>query len=71
MSARANLIFIILVGGAVLLCAFKWGFIGGGGAGAYRQKNAVNYWVGVGVTSVGVLFAVVMLVLSSFGILQP
>lgn len=71
MSPVASLFFILMVGGGVLFFAFRFKFIGGGGAGAYRDKNPFNYWLGVGITSAGVLFAAVMLVLIFAGIVQP
>ena len=71
MSPTANLIFIIVVGGGVLFFALKFGFIGGGGAGAYRNKNPFNFWLGVGTTAVGVTIAAVILVLTSIGVMRP
>jgi hypothetical protein len=71
MSPTADLIVILVVGGAVLWFALKFGFVGGGGAGAYRNKNPFNYWLGVTTTAVGVLVAIVVLILTSIGVMRP
>jgi hypothetical protein len=71
LSPTANLVLILVVGGGVLFFALKFGTIGGGGAGAERTKNPFNYWLGVGTTAVGVIFAAVMLVLMMFGVVHP
>jgi len=71
MSPTGNLVLVILVGGGVLAFALKYGFIGGGGVGAYRDRNPFNYWLGVGTTAVGVLAAAIVLVLSILGVMRP
>jgi len=71
LSPNANMILVIMVGGAVLFFALKFGSIGGGGAGAERHKNPFNYWLGVGTTAVGVLIAAVILILTSVGVVRP
>jgi hypothetical protein len=71
MSARANLIFVILVGGGVLFFALKFGFIGGAGVGAYRNKSPFNYWLGVAITAAGVVIAAIILVLTTIGVMRP
>jgi hypothetical protein len=60
-----------VVGGGVLFFALKFGTIGGGGAGAERTKDPFNFWLGVGMTAIGVVFAAVMLVLVMFGVVRP
>ena len=62
MSPRANVILVILLGSGVLFIAFKTGFIGGGGAGAYREKNPFNFWLGVITTGIGVIVAMIILI---------
>ena len=71
LSPTATLILILLVGGAVLFLALKFGTIGGVGAGAERTKNPFNYWLGVTMTAAGVMFAAVTLVLIMFGFVRP
>jgi len=61
-AARAELLFGIVVGFFVLSCAFKLGVIGGGGAGASRDKNPVLFWMGVSITSVFTVIAVCILI---------
>jgi uncharacterized spore protein YtfJ len=61
---------IVVVGGAVLIFALRFGFIGGGGAGAYRTKNPFNFWLGVGTTGVLVFIAVIVLILMSVGVMR-
>ena len=70
MSPKASIITIIVVGGWVLFFALKYGFIGGSGAGSYRQKNPLNYWLGVATTTIGVLVAIIALILNSVGLMD-
>lgn len=67
----AELIIAIVLGSGILLFAFKFSFIGGGGAGAYRSKDPFNYWLGVGMTAFGVMVCLVLLVLRMFGVVRP
>ena len=62
MSGRAELTVGVVLGLGVLFIAFKWRFIGGGGGGANRDKNPVNFWLGVGITGVFTLIAIVILI---------
>ena len=62
LSADAALILGILLGLVVLFIAFRWGTIGGGGAGADRDKNPINFWLGVTITGVFTLIAIAILI---------
>jgi hypothetical protein len=62
LSPTASLILVVVLGSGILFFAFKWGFVGGGGAGAYREKNPFNFWLGVIITAACVLIAVIILI---------
>lgn len=70
MSTTGNMILVLVVGGGVLFFALKYGFIGGSGVGAYRDKNPFLFWLGLITTAVLVLLSAVMLVLSSVGLVN-
>jgi hypothetical protein len=62
MSDRGLLALGIIMGIMVLAIAFKWGEIGGGGAGANRDKNPINFWLGVCITALFTAVAIVFLI---------
>jgi hypothetical protein len=70
MNPKLDAFLVLLIGGWVLFFALRFGFVGGSGVGAYRNKNPFNYWLGVGTTGVLVLVAAIALVLSSVGLID-
>lgn len=63
-------IILIVVGGGVLAFALRTGFMGGGGPGAYKEKNPVGYWIGVTIMAVAVIFGTVSFILDLFGLMR-
>ena len=51
MSERIQALLLVALCSVVLFIAFKFRAIGGGGTGAERDKNPVNFWLGVGTTA--------------------
>lgn len=62
MSTTEIFVVVLILGLAVLAFAFKFGAIGGGGVGARRDENPILYWMGVVITGLIVLTALVILV---------
>ena len=50
MSTRGQALLLLAGSCLLLFAALKTGFIGGAGAGSYREKNPINFWLGVGTT---------------------
>ena len=67
-SLTATSVITIALGSGILFFAFKFGFIGVGGTGAYRSKDPFNYWLGVGMTAFAVAVSLALLVLRMFGV---
>jgi hypothetical protein len=51
LSIRTEALLLVAVSALLVILALKWGFIGGGGTGAERTRNPVNFWLGVGLTT--------------------
>jgi hypothetical protein len=52
----------VILGAGVLFVGLKWGTIGGGGVGANRDENPINYWLGISVTALALIVAIIVLI---------
>ena len=62
MPDRLKISLAIALSGAILFVALRYGFIGGAGTGAYRKQNPINFWLGVGVTSLMFIGSIAVMV---------
>jgi hypothetical protein len=62
MGARGQALLLLAGSCLLLFAAFKLRFIGGGGAGADRDKNPINFWLGVGTTAFIAVVALIVLI---------
>jgi hypothetical protein len=56
---RLELMLILIAAAVLLFIALRWGFVGGGGGVAYREKNPVNFWLGVALNAIILVGAVI------------
>jgi hypothetical protein len=71
MDGPGGLVLVILLGGVILLIAFKTGSIGGGGAGASRDENPILFWMGFTITATFTAIAIFILIWTLLGLSPP